>query len=291
MRGEGKGGRGFLVIVADDFGRSRPINMAVRKAHDSGVLTAASLMTGGEAFMEAVTMAKTRRNLSVGLHLALCNAKAVLPQHIIPDLAGPDGYFRKSPVMAWFRYSSPGILPQIEKEIDAQFKRLLEAGIRPSHVDSHHHLHMHPAVFRVTCAIARKYGLEWIRLSNEPVSLVLGKQSLKRGFMPFAEWPVFKALRLYNLRTARKFGLKCADRVYGLSGTGNLNMQYIERILKFCPENSVNEIFTHPDLSTVSGIHELKTLRSRHLRKRISACGLRLLDYGRLSGTGRTELA
>lgn len=281
----------FLVIVADDFGSTREVNLAVIKAHHSGVLTSASMMAGGEAFADALETAKVYRDLSLGLHLTLCDGKAVLSPNLIPDLADRDGYFVKSPVKAWFRYSNPRVLPQLEKEVDAQFRKLLDSGITPSHVDSHHHLHMHPGIFRIACRNAKKYGVEWVRLPNEPFPLLFNSRSLSRGLMPFIEWPVFKALRRYNINTARGFGLKCACRTYGLSGTGDLDMEYMEDILKYCPGNFINEIFVHPDLSTPPGLNELKVLRSNGLRERISSYGLTLAGYAGLSRAGRLNCA
>ena len=47
----------YLVVGADDFGRSPSVNRAVAIACDWGVLTAASIVAGGDAFAEAVDLA------------------------------------------------------------------------------------------------------------------------------------------------------------------------------------------------------------------------------------------
>ncbi len=61
----------FVVINGDDFGLSSAVNHAIIEAHDRGILTSASLMVTGEAFNEAVALAKTRPTLGIGLHLVL----------------------------------------------------------------------------------------------------------------------------------------------------------------------------------------------------------------------------
>ena len=60
-------GSRYLVVVADDFGRSSSTNRAVVEAHEQGIVTAASIMTRGKGFEEAVLIARKRSALSVGL--------------------------------------------------------------------------------------------------------------------------------------------------------------------------------------------------------------------------------
>ena len=60
-----------VIFTADDFGLSASVNAAIVKAHRDGLLTHASLMVNGEAFGEAVQMAKENPDLRVGLHLTL----------------------------------------------------------------------------------------------------------------------------------------------------------------------------------------------------------------------------
>ena len=46
-----------LIVHADDFGLSEAVNRAVIAAHENGIVTAASLMAGGDAFEHAVALA------------------------------------------------------------------------------------------------------------------------------------------------------------------------------------------------------------------------------------------
>jgi hopanoid biosynthesis associated protein HpnK len=274
--------RRYLVTVADDLGRSSSVNRAIADAHDRGIVTAASLMAGGEAFQEAVEIALERSRLSVGLHVTLCDGRAVLQPSYIPDLVDPDGYLEKRPVLAWLRYTKPGLLPQIEIEIKAQFDRLEKSGIHPTHVDGHHHLHMHPLIFEVLCRQASQRGVGWIRLPRESLSLVLNLRSPLRGAMPFIEWAVFGVLGTYNLRIARKYGLRVVGHVYGLSLTGSIDEKFLLDILNRS-SGSLNEIFTHPDISIESGRRELEALISIKVRNRLNSLGMALVGYRELS--------
>ncbi len=277
--------RRFLVIVADDFGRSSDVNRAVADAHDNGILTSASIMAGGASFEGAVEIARRRKKLSVGLHLTLCDGMAVSNPSHIPDLVDSEGNFERDPIRAWFRYSRKGLRRQIETEIEAQFARLEANGIFPSHVDGHHHLQMHPALFRIVCRAAAKRGVGWIRIPNEPLKVVLGMRSKQRGAMPFLEWAAFGPLGIHNAREAGRRGIRVPDGVYGLSRTGEVDEEYLLGILGMAC-GAVDEIFTHPDTATEAGRIELTALKSHTVRGRAADLGMTLAGYAELSGAG-----
>ncbi len=275
--------RRFLVIAADDFGRSPAVNHAVAEAYDNGILTSTSLMTGGASFDDAVAIAKERRGLSVGLHVTLCDGRAVSPSSMIPGLVGSDGNFEKYPVKAWLKYSRKSLRSQIETEVKAQFERLERAGISISHVDGHHHLQMHPVLFRIICSEAARRGVGWIRIPNESLKIVIGTRSPDRGAMPFLEWAVFGPLGAYDSREACRLGVSVPDHVYGLSRTGSVDEEYLISILKTAA-GPVDEIFTHPDTSTAAGRTELRALTSNTVRERLASLGVTSAGYGELSG-------
>ncbi len=87
-----------LVVTADDFGLSLPVNEAVEEAHRNGILSAASLMVGAPAWHDAVARAHALPSLGVGLHLTLVDSVPVLPADQVPGLVGPDRRFSTDPV-------------------------------------------------------------------------------------------------------------------------------------------------------------------------------------------------
>ncbi len=267
-----------VVVVADDFGKSSSVNSAVAEAHEKGIVTAASIMAGEEAFEEAARIARSSR-LSVGLHVTLCDGRAVLPKWKIPDLVDEKGHFEKSPSLAWIKYSRAALLRQVDQEIEAQFAFLEKAGIHPAHVDSHHHIHMHPAVFSMLCRHASERRVRWIRIPSEPLTKVLRLNG--RGALPVIEWTVFRLLDGFNRKKALRCGLRVADRVYGLSKTGHLDERYLLNVLSGAVR--VIEIFSHPDSTTTAGRRELEALTSPLVRKGAVAPGIKLAGYRELS--------
>src|SRR4051794_38240578 len=116
-----------LIVNADDFGLSSGVNTAVIQAWQKGILTSASLMPGGQAFDEAVDLARKNPGLQIGLHLTLVQGRAVLPPARIPGLVDGNGSFTNNPIAAGMRYFFlRDLRPQLEREIEAQILRLKE---------------------------------------------------------------------------------------------------------------------------------------------------------------------
>ena len=158
-----------LIVNADDFGYTRGVNRAILEACREGVVTSTSLLANGAAFEDAVECAMSEPRLDVGCHLNFIEGKPVSPPERIPHLVGPAGPGGKDGRFwpAWQLASRLALrmVPEseIEQEAGAQIEKLLQAGIRVSHVDTHKHTHTHPAVARAVARAARRLGIGWIR--------------------------------------------------------------------------------------------------------------------------------
>src|SRR5579862_3204432 len=137
-----------LIITADDFGLSIPVNEAVEEAHRKGVLTCASLVVAGEAAEDAVRRAKKMPNLGVGLHLAMLDAPSAMPAAEIPDLVEADGSGLASrPFATGSRIAlDRKVREQAKAEARAQFELFRKTGLPLDHVDGHWHFHQHPTL-------------------------------------------------------------------------------------------------------------------------------------------------
>jgi len=273
----------YVVIAADDFGRSSSVNDAVARACDWGFLTAAGIMAGGEAFEEAVDVAGKYPNLSVGLHVTLSDGSPVLPADDIPDILDKEGRFEKSPMKAGVEYwrLRNRVGGQIEAEVKAQFDRLEEKGIHPTHVDCHHHLHMHPLLFAIIAGEAARRGVGWIRLPREPRSLPVRSGSSCCSTKTFLVRMVLRILAERNLRVALRHGLRVVNNVFGLSGTGRMHEEYVLALLPHV-RGATNEIYFHPDLGSRPGREETGAVTSWKVRGRLRALGLRPVGFREL---------
>jgi hopanoid biosynthesis associated protein HpnK len=236
-----------LAITGDDFGASHAVNRAIIAAYDRGVLTAASLMVSGDAADEAVVLARARPGLSIGLHLVLVDGSAASPSSAIPRLVGPDGRFRGGPIRAGLRYQfSTGARRELAREIHAQLERFADTGLTLSHVDGHHHLHLHPVVLGLVAEAARALALciPAIRLPSEELGLAM-RLDPGRTANKIASRTVFALLRRYGQKRLAGSGVGFSDRVYGLLATGRITEQYLLGLIPMIRAEHV-EIYCHP---------------------------------------------
>jgi hopanoid biosynthesis associated protein HpnK len=273
----------YAVFTADDLGRSASVNRAVMESHDRGVVRAASIMAGGEAFEEAVEAARARPGLSVGLHLTLCDGRAVLRSSREAGLADARGFCPGSPARAGLVLwrGRCHLLGHLRAEVAAQFDRLQEAGINPTHVDGHHHLHMHPVVFPVLCSEAARRGVRWVRIAREPFLSVRQAEGWRGKGRFLAEGGVFSLLAMRASRVAVRNGLMSADEVYGLARSGRVTEEVLcGQLVR--TRRPVVEFYAHPDTGG-SGLVELRALTSLRLRDAVGQAGLRLAGYRELA--------
>jgi predicted glycoside hydrolase/deacetylase ChbG (UPF0249 family) len=154
------------VIVADDFGLDAPTTSGILQAFDEGLISATSLLANMPGFDEAVAAAHERRlEGAVGVHLNLTEGEALTePIRRCPRIADPDGAF------CWTHH----FVPKLERdeayavgnEWRAQIERIVAAGIRPTHLDSHHHTHTSWPLGAIAMTLAREFGIPTIRLSR-----------------------------------------------------------------------------------------------------------------------------
>jgi hopanoid biosynthesis associated protein HpnK len=299
-----------LIVNADDFGRNNAINAAVGLAHDQGILTSASLMVSENAAADAVQVARDRPSLAVGLHLVLLGGRATLDPAEIPHLANEDGLFARSPVRTGLRYFfSPDARRELAREIRAQFEAFKSTALPLSHVDGHHHMHLHPTVFRLLLPLAREYGASGIRVSVSDELFFSIRQDRSHVLLKLGWKIAFSLLGLWARRLLRRERLPAADRVYGLMQSGAVTESYLICLVnRLRQEASVRglartpcrepvfEVFCHPsqgqdsrDLGPNPG--DLSALLSPVVRTAVAANGVLLTTYAKALRTPPGEPA
>ena len=273
---------GRLLVTADDFGCSPAVNAAVGRASTGGILTGASLLVTGDAAGEAVSLSRACPALAVGLHLALSDARPALPAGTIPHLVGRDGWLEPDPVRAGLRwFASAAARRELEREIEAQFARFAATGLALSHVDGHHHLHLHPAAFPAVAELARQHGARGVRLPWEGFAVLPGAKPRRAALEALAIGALARRWR----PLARRLGLAFVPRVHGIVRSGGMHAAYVARLIERL-EARAAEIFLHP--STVVGRArgpnpgDLAALLGPAARGAIAARGFALATYADL---------
>ena len=160
----------ILVINADDLGFAPGVNRGIFEAHAAGTVTSASMMVTAPAFAEAAE--RVRRDgtrLGVGLHLNLVVGR---PLSSVPSLVDPEtGQFQGS------TRSPRGLAGQMDAgrcgaSARRNSPRSPAAGITPTHVDSHRHVHAMPGILPAVAAVAHGAGMPVVRRPLDRASVL-----------------------------------------------------------------------------------------------------------------------
>ena len=148
-----------LIVNADDLGMSRGITDAILIAHRYGFVTSASLMVNMPASEYAVARLAIAPKLDVGIHLNICSGKPILHPSEVDSLVGADGRFHGPSLMLHKLWTWGINRRELENELRAQIRWAKSRGLRLTHADSHHHMHLYPAALG---AFTRAIGSEQI---------------------------------------------------------------------------------------------------------------------------------
>jgi len=277
-----------LIVTADDYGLSVPVNEAVECAHCNGVLSAASLMVGGPAADDAVERARKLPSLGVGLHLTLLDGRPVLPPDQIPGLVGTDGRFLSDPFRFGLALSiSPDLRRQADAEINAQFERFHRMGLRLDHINAHRHFHLHPVVLQSIIRIAPRFGRAPVRTPLEPFIPSFRASRSRVLWRFFSSFFYFAHTRRMH-RRLREAGIPSNDHLFGLNDSGALTERLLLGFLDNLPDG-VTEIYCHPATRRWEGKDnlpssyrpedELAALLSPVVKKAIEKHGLQSWSY------------
>jgi chitin disaccharide deacetylase len=223
-------GRTYVLFNADDLGYSNGINRGIVEAHERGVVTSASMMVNTPATGEAVRLSREHSDLAIGLHVNFTNEA----QRLI-DLDDE---------MA------------CRRELWGQYRRFLDLmGRKPTHLDSHQHVHRHPMRRPLFEELADAEGLP---LRDRPAVVFKG------GF--YGQWE-------YGVFDPEKVSLAALERI--------LHEEVGEGIYEFCCHpgyfDPALEAVYHRDRE-----HELRTLTDPALRPFLEGEGIRLISFAEL---------
>ena len=278
-----------LIINADDFGLTSGVNRGILQSHDKGVVTSTTLMACGDKVDEAIALAKQAPTLSVGCHVVLVDGSPALnPAEVSSLLAPKSTRFRQS-LISFACLAAAGQLneAQIEAEVTAQVNKLQAAGIEVSHLDSHKHTHMFPAVLKGVLRAARNCGIRAIRNPFEPLVFATVRH-WKRQFQ-------LKLLQSFRARFREMLAearVATPEGCVGIAATGGLSLETFRMLLEHLPEGTWEFVshpgYNDPELDKVSTRlrnsrdKELAILTSPEVRDLIQREGIQLISYREL---------
>ncbi|HIH15108.1 MAG: hypothetical protein QT08_C0011G0002 [archaeon GW2011_AR17] len=204
-----------LIVSADDFGYTKEVNLGILDAHRFGTVTSTTIMANQNYFDHAIAIYP--KSLGIGVHLnltwgnSLLNGKKFSP-------------WNKQKIVL-------GIIDKefVEDEFRKQIEKLLEVGIRPDHLDTHHHMHAFQPVTNAIIKLAQEYHIYKIRWPKEKENkMILQTSYLKQ--------------KLIN-KNLKECPIKTTDHFYGVLHAGKPELKHFLSYLNF---EGTAEICCHP---------------------------------------------
>ncbi|HZU09835.1 MAG TPA: ChbG/HpnK family deacetylase [Pseudacidobacterium sp.] len=277
-----------LIVNADDFGLTSGINRAVTELHSARALSSATLMATAEAapFFQAVGETRNQPSLGVGCHIVLVDGTPLLPPSQVPSLV--DGAEFRPKLGAFVTDLLLGRIAEadIEAEAVAQIRKLQQAGVPVTHLDTHKHTHTFPRVLLPLLRAAQQCGVKAIRNPFEPDWAL--NATANAGHVRKMQVRLLRSQSRAFAQQVNRAGLVTTDGAIGVLATGTLDTQTVQNLLAALPEGTW-ELVCHPGYNDA----DLKKQRTRLLESRevertalletVPAAQVELVHFGQLS--------
>jgi chitin disaccharide deacetylase len=278
-----------LIINADDFGLCESVNKGIVEAHTKGVLTSTTIMANMPAADHAVELAKNLPALGLGVHLNLTAGKPLCRDNTVKLILDSQGYFVLSPgKLALASLITGKARTAIETELASQIQWLIDKGIKPTHLDSHKHIHSFPSIFPIVCRLAKRFSIPAIRYTFEPKQVsrlpwpLTDRESRKRASL------VRTMAKINRFQNSAFFKTDC---LLGVNHVGKINTAFM-RAVSLYNIASTAEVMTHPgyiydlDATRTRLVKqreiELEALCSEKTKQSLNEAGIKLINYGQL---------
>ena len=272
-----------LIVNADDFGMTHGINRGIIEAHGKGIVTAASIMVTGWAFEEAVQLARENPILDVGLHLSLTAGRPASNDPAVNRHLTSHGTFRLTNRDLLINLILHTISPSIPyREIEAQFRKALDARLPITHIDGHESIHLFPGIREMVFELMGRYGIPFMRLSYEEIGL--------RRLWKLKRWKKV-LINLFGLRLRRQIrrhGIRTTDSYFGTFDAGYLGKERLMATISNLKEGT-SEIMCHPGyrddaFDRICGgrylpDQELRALMDAEVRSLLHERGIHLISF------------
>lgn len=278
-----------LIVNADDFGMSKEINEGIMKGIEEGIITSVSLMVNMPYFEQAIKFLKKHPQVSAGLHFNITEGKPLTQTKDVGTLLREDEAFYSWPLL-FLLITTKRVKPkEIERELKLQFTKLKSYRANITHIDSHHHIHLIPTVFKTVNDLARENNILSLR-TNE---FNLWNINLNAWKKPTLTQTLVNLMLLYNNFKNRSikypYGI---NRFYDINWGKDLSTEEFANILKNMPEGTT-ELICHLAMMSKTGnknfimprYNTLKLLTHPMIKKHLISNGITLIPH--LDNTAR----
>jgi predicted glycoside hydrolase/deacetylase ChbG (UPF0249 family) len=225
-----------LVIHADDFGLTESITRAIIRSMQEGVVRSTSLLANLPCSPAALEEAKGHR-LDVGWHVNFTLGKPLSPAREVTSLVDARGNFYPLPCLLRRSFQRKLRGAEILRELQAQWEVFRAAGVLPTHLDGHQHVHLFPQLREAVREIVLQHAIPFVRLPQE--GGIRSPRFLTRTFLRSLKGAKKSFWTFGSLHTLPFYGLSLGRQAGELAAWARL-LQKIRQDLA--------EIMVHPGL-------------------------------------------
>jgi len=218
-----------LIVNADDFGFTRDVNAGIVEAHRNGILTATTLMANGDAFEDALRLAADNPKLDIGVHLQMVQGMSLSE----PGRALPPTVSALMASLILGRWD-------VQRELRAQIEKILKAGLKPTHLDTHKHTHLLPPVLQAVARLSREYGIPWVR---RPFDLPM--DGSRTSFKTRVASKIMGLMKGHFESVLGEHGARSTNHFAGFVWTGIFTAADLVALIEALPEGTT-EFMCHP---------------------------------------------
>ena len=262
-----------MVVTADDFGRSDSICHAVELAFREGLVTDASLMVNASSRDLGLEIALRNPGLGIGVHLAFQDVEPLTNSKFVASLR----HLSHGAVFLRLLFAGFSKIGEVRAEMETQVKWLVDQGIRPSHINGHNHVHIHPRIRRTVSQLAIKYDIPWKRTPHERNFENVGVARRVQQI----------ALSFFCLLTAyvTDHNVNIPNQFFGFAVSGQMKLEHLAKYLAKAT-TGITEIICHigllDDAPSIDGYlwsSELQTVTTMSKREAEDAFNVNVVGF------------
>jgi len=220
-------------------------------------------MARTEATDEAIEIARSTPSLGVGCHVVLVDGEPVLTAKEVPTLVDRKTGCLQAKLGAFLQRLLNGRMDaaEIEAEARAQIDLIQSKGLVLTHIDTHKHAHMFPAVLRPVLRAARAAGICAVR---NPFEAAWSLRATPGGlWVRRTQVSLLRRLEPTFHQIVAEEGFTTTNGAIGVLATGTLDAATVNCLLGVMPEGTF-ELVSHPGYNDA----ELEKAHTRLLASR-----------------------
>lgn len=236
-----------LIVNADDLGISTARTHGIFAAFEQGIVTSTTVLPNGADAPRAAKHAREKK-IPTGLHFVLTEGEPLSPLSSIASLAEDNGEFFDRYTLRKKLSAGEVDVVHLERELRAQLEWAFDHCGEVTHVDSHHHVHIHPVLVPILTPMLQRYGIRWVRIPEEalpPYGFEISEEQLERSQAISTQ--AAAARSAYSAE-----GIGSTDAFRGLALVGNASQKNLRHILGKLPDGAT-ELMVHPGSVASSG--------------------------------------